>query len=81
MLCIMLLFDNRLTVCTDLVEVDASEQQVGWEGVGSLVQDMGHFAQGHRAVPRKVVAFSQQQVGLRHAGALLQQHLQQPVPI
>lgn len=64
-----------MTVCTDLVEVDSGKQQVGWEGVRSLVQDMGHFAQGHRAVPRKVVALGQQQVGLRHAGAVLQQHL------
>lgn len=76
----MLSSDSWITVWTDLVEVDASEQQVGWEGVGSLVQDVGHFAQGHRAVPRKVVALGQQQVGLGHTRAVLQQHLQQPVP-
>ena len=62
------------------MEVDACEEQVGWEHVRSLVQDMGHLAQGHRAVPCKVVALSQQQVSLCHAWAVLQQHLQQPVP-
>ena len=61
-----------------LVEVYAREQQVGWNGVWGTMQDIRHFAQGDRAVSCQVVALSQQQVSLCHAGAVLQQHFQQP---
>ena len=62
-------------VNTDLVEIDAGEEEMGWQHVRSAVQHIGHLAQGNRAVPRQVVALSQQQVRLCHAWAVLQQHL------
>lgn len=63
----------------DLVEVDPCEQEMGWKHVRSAVEHVSHLAQGHGAVPGKVVALGQQQVSLCHAGTMLQQHLQQPV--
>lgn len=59
------------------MEIDAGEEEMGWQQVRSAAQHMGHLAQGNRAVPCQVMALSQQQVRLCHARAMLQQHLQQ----
>ena len=61
-----------VAVFSYLAQVDASEQHVAWQVIGVALQQVCHLAEGHCVVSCQMMSFSEQQVCLYHARAVLQ---------